>query len=151
MWGSLHGSSHILFPHFCPGLHSRGPQTLRHSRYGCLILGDSSTRPSPCLPKAPLKHWEERVPGLQNWKHRPRDKEGKDGAISKSFLSLIGGCDNPCLALFISGLSHHLLGHPSHLYLESTPSPQLTSLHPCHGTRRVVVGKSAIRSSLLVS
>lgn len=57
--------------------------------------------------------------------------EGKGGAISKSFLPL-GGCDNPCLALFISGLSHDLLSCPSHFNLESRQAPQLTSLPPCN-------------------
>lgn len=64
------------------------------------------------LPRAPLTQ-KERFPGLQNWKHRPRDEEGKDGAISKSLLLLVGGCDEPCLALFISGLSCHPSGSPS--------------------------------------
>lgn len=61
---------------------------------------------------------KEKVPELQNWKHRPRDEEGKDGAISKSLLSLAGDCDDPCLALFISGLSQQPSG-PPHLVFTS--------------------------------
>lgn len=130
---SLHGSSHIVFPYLCPRLQSRGQRTLTPTLW-MPHSGDSSPRPPPCLPKAPLKLWE-RAPGLQNWKHRRQDMEGKGGAISKSFLSFVGGCDNPCLALFISGLSHDLLSCLSHFNLESRQAPQLTSLPPCNCTR----------------
>lgn len=101
----------IFSPHLCV-LHcrvgARGP-CVTHT-VGALLWG-LPPRPLPYLPKAPLRCWE-RVPGLQNWKHSPQDAEGKDGAISKSLLSLAGGCDNLCLALFISRLSPRVRSGP---------------------------------------
>lgn len=116
---------------------------------GVLLWGlvPRTTRPLPHLPKAPWKQ-KEKVPGLQNWKRRPRGEEGKNGAISKSLLSLVGGCDHPRLALLISGLSQHPSGPPpSCLRPESTQAPQLTSSPP--SGRRTLQANSAIRSSPL--
>lgn len=123
-------------PSLCPALPSGGQRTLCYPHYGCLTLG-APPRPLPYLPKAPLRCWE-RVPGLQNWKHRPQNEEGKDGAISKSLLSLAGGCDNLCLALFISRLSPRV---------RSVPIADISaSLFPA-----VVAAGIINKSSLLVS
>ena len=62
-----------------------------------------------------------------------RDEEGEDGTVPESLLLLVGGCDDPCLPLFISGLSCHPSGSPPPIFTPSplTRGPRLTSLHPC--------------------
>lgn len=131
------GSRHILSPISVSCAAEWGPEDPALPTLWVPYSGGSPPRPLPYLPKAPLRCWE-RVPGLQNWKHRPQDEEGKDGAISKSLLSLAGGCDNLCLALFISRLS---------LRVHSGPIADISaSLFPA-----VVAAGTINTSSLLVS
>ncbi|TEA34875.1 hypothetical protein DBR06_SOUSAS4310061, partial [Sousa chinensis] len=81
-----------------------------------------------------------------------RDEEGKDAATSKSLLLPVGGCADPCLALFISGLSCHPSGSPPPIFTPSplTQAPRLTSLHPCAlPEREGPAGILSIKSSLL--
>lgn len=53
--------------------------------------------------KPPSRCWE-RVPGLQNWKHRPRGEEGEDGAISSPF------CPSRAAVTALPGGRHPSLG-----------------------------------------
>eukprot|EP00069_Balaena_mysticetus_P014504 bmy_10112T0 len=101
---------------------------------------------------SPEKQQEGEGPRATKLEAQTRDEEGKDGAVSKSLLLLVGGCDDPCLALFISGLSCHPSGSPPPIFTPSplTQGPRLTSLHPCAlPEREGPAGIFSIKSSLL--
>lgn len=48
--------------------------------------------------------------------------------LSPSPFSLVGSCDDPCLALFISGLSQHPSGPPPPVFTSGSPVAVFASL-----------------------
>lgn len=110
--------------------------------------GGCRPRPLPYLTKAPLRCWE-RVPGLQNWKHRPWDVEGRMVLSPSPFCPSLEAVTTLAWLYSSLGFLVTLWASPSHLSTLTHSGPIGTTLHP--HTLRCWAAGTISKSSLLVS
>lgn len=110
--------------------------------------GCSRPSPLPYLTKAPLRCWE-RVPGLQNWTHRPWDEEGRVVLSPSPFCPSLEAVTTLSWLYSSLGFLVTLWASPSHLHPEPL-RPQrddFASSHPVARRAAGIISKSSLLGS----